>query len=355
MHHYPFLLPEFFDALEQSGSVCKATGWQPDHLTFSIDQQQLCMPLYRKYHSWGEYVFDWSWADAYRQHGIDYYPKLLTAIPFTPATGPRLRSSTELSPAHYQHAARLAIDIARESEVSSWHLLFPDVTLAMPELLHRSGVQYHWFNRNYDNFEDFLRALKSRKRKMILRERESCKKQGLSIEMLKGHELEEKHWSFFSQLYMRTYAKRSGTSGYLNEQFFLLLGRLLAGQIAMAIAYHRQNPVAAALYLFDDQCLYGRYWGCTEEFEHLHFELCYYQGIELAIEQKLKKFDAGAQGEHKILRGFEPVETHSYHWIRNPDFREAIADFLQRERTQLLRYRQQAASLLPYRQIESMQ
>ena len=356
---YPFLQPAFFHALEQSDSTGTQAGWQPQHIAIKESGQTIFMPCYLKSHSWGEYVFDWAWAEAYQRNGLAYYPKLVTAIPFSPVTGPRIRHQQEhsLSDHHYQQLAEQAIEQTREQQASGWHILFTDsdttpalaATQSQTELLHRTGIQYHWFNRDYRCFDDFLAQLKSRKRKMIRRERASSLATGLRIEMLSGDQISRELWSFFYRMYVNTYLKRSGSRGYLQPGFFSLLGELLPDQLAMAVAYREQQPVAAALYLFDEQRLYGRYWGCSEENEHLHFELCYYQGIELAIQRGLECFDAGAQGEHKILRGFEPVTTHSFHWIAEPTFREPIADFLRRETQHNQLHRQQAEALLPYR------
>lgn len=361
---YPFLRPEFFAALEDSGSVCSASGWTPHHLNINRDGRNLAfMPLYLKTHSWGEYVFDWSWADAYRRHGLEYYPKLLSAIPFTPATGPRIRFAEGADqPAVTRQLVNQVIELAQDSGASGWHLLFPEQQQLQlletcaddPHLMCRTGVQYHWFNVNqahsrYQSFEDFLAALSSRKRKMIRRERRQVAEQGFHIEVLGGDNISAGLWEFFYQVYHRTYLKRSGSAGYLSRDFFHQIGATMPEQVAMAVAYSHDKPVAAALYFFDNTTLYGRYWGCEREYDFLHFELCYYRGIDFAIARGLHKFDAGAQGEHKILRGFTPVETHSLHWIANPAFAEAVGKFLLQEQRQMERYREEAAELLPFK------
>jgi len=358
MAHYPFLDPRFLAALEDSGSAVAATGWTPCHRQLTACGRSLAfMPLYLKTHSMGEYVFDWSWADAYRRHGLAYYPKLLTAIPFTPTSGPRVRFGEG---ADRQAAAQQLIDdtleLAADTGASSWHLLFPDPSqlalFADPRLLHRKGVQYHWFNRGYHSFDDFLVSLTSRKRKMIRRERRQVAEQGFVVEAFSGAEITPDLWRLFALFYQRTYVKRSGSSGYLTPDFFARIGATLAEQCLLVTARRGDAVVAAAFYLFDDQTLYGRYWGCLREYDFLHFELCYYRGIEFAISRGLAKFDAGAQGEHKIVRGFEPVVTHSLHWIAEPAFRDAIARFLGEEDKHIRHHLAQARELLPYRQAE---
>lgn len=359
MPNYPFLTPAFLDALEQSGSVGPGSGWLPHHLRVTgAEGEQAFMPLYVKSHSWGEYVFDWSWAEAYRRHGLAYYPKLLSAIPFTPATGPRIRFAEGADPSSLsRELVRQAIDLARANGASSWHILFPDSdhlalleSVDSPRLMRRTGVQFHWFNRDYENFETFLAALASRRRKMIRRERRQVADQGFDIDMVPGEAIDHRLWSFFYRVYQRTYLKRSGNTGYLNRDFFFALGENLPDQIAMAVARRGGEPVAAALFFHDSDTLYGRYWGCEVEYDFLHFELCYYRGIDFAIKRGLHRFDAGAQGEHKILRGFSPVETHSLHWIADPAFADAVQHFLLQEQHHMTGYREEAATLLPYRQ-----
>ncbi len=355
MRDYPFLRPEFLDALEASDSAVASTGWEPHHLTVGGEGTGTAfMPLYLKGHSMGEYVFDFGWADAYRRNGLAYYPKLLTAIPFTPASGPRVRFSSDADRTSLvgQLTDRV-VELARENHLSSWHLLFPDEDqLALfrdQRLLHRRGVQYHWFNRGYDSFDDFLGALTSRKRKSLRKERRQVAEQALTTERLTGADLTQELLEEFWLFYQRTYLKRSGSTGYLTGAFFSLIGETLADQTLMTVARHEGRIVAAALYFFDDETLFGRYWGCLEEYDVLHFELCYYQGIEFAIERGLKKFDAGAQGEHKVIRGFEPVVTHSLHWIAEPAFEEAIARFLEQESRYIDQHVEQAREALPYK------
>ncbi len=353
--NYPFLEPAFLDALAASNSVGRGTGWEPLPIELRDHGQRLAlMPLYLKSHSWGEYVFDWAWADAYDRHGLDYYPKLVTAIPFSPATGPRVVYGAGVD--RRALARQLVAEVHRlagEVSASGWHLLFPDAPtlddFTGPDLMQRSGVQFHWFNRGYQDFDDFLERFVARKRKMVRRERRRIGEQGLRVEMLVGEDIGAPLWDFFFRLYQRTYLKRSGNRGYLTRDFFGRVGAAMPAQIAMAVAYDGADIVACALYFSDANTLYGRYWGAAREYDCLHFELCYYQGIDYAIRLGLQKFDAGAQGEHKILRGFEPVETHSLHWIRRAEFAAAIAQFIRREKNDNAAYMAQARSLLPYR------
>lgn len=362
---YPFLQPAFLNALEQSESVNGDSGWRVHHLVIEQGEKLLAfMPLYIKQHSYGEYVFDWSWAQAYQQHGFLYYPKLLSAIPFTPASGPRFihhpdYSLNDLWPLALEHIQLLM----EKTHASGWHCLFPPgssveqlQTLSPPELelLKRSGVQYHWFNRDYQSFDDFLACFNSRKRKNLRKERQRVSEQGLTLIRKQKADISADEWQLFFHCYQATYAKRSGHGGYLNQDFFRYLAQDFNQQIMMVIAYdNKQQGVAAALSFFDDQTLYGRYWGCLREYDYLHFEACYYQGIEFCIEQGLQHFDPGAQGEHKIQRGFEPVSTCSLHHLRHPDFQRAIKNFVAEEARQLQHYKEEAGQLLPFKRHES--
>ena len=369
MTYYPFLKPAFLEALVDSASVGPNTGWLPEHFSIEENGQTLAfMPTYLKDHSWGEYVFDWAWANAYQRNGLNYYPKLVTTVPFSPVTGPKVRfaepASVAAGKAHGQSIDRQALSqqlinkvLAKATEhedISSWHLLFPDAqtltNFTHPDLMLRCGVQFHWFNRAYQCFDDFLATFVSRKRKMVRKERRRISEQNISIEILEGAEIDRDLWAFFFRLYQNTYLKRSGSGGYLSADFFVRLGESLADNLAMAVATKDGERIACALYFHDANTLYGRYWGCVREYEYLHFELCYYQGIDYAIAKGLHKFDAGAQGEHKVLRGFEPVETHSMHWIKHPGFAEAIANFLDQERRDNAAYINNVRSVLPYKQ-----
>jgi hypothetical protein len=353
---FPFLKPAFLQALVDSGSVGPNTGWLPDHITIEKNNRtQAFMPTYLKDHSWGEYVFDWAWANAYQSNGLDYYPKLVSAIPFSPVSGPKAEFAHGLDHGELsQQLIEKAIARAVELDASSWHLLFPDnqtlLNFNHPELMDRSGVQFHWFNRNYQCFDDFLATFVSRKRKMVRKERRRITEQNIDIKVFEGAEINRDLWTFFYRLYQNTYLKRSGSGGYLTAEFFVRLGETLADNLAMAVATKDGERIACALYFHDANTLYGRYWGCVREYEYLHFELCYYQGIDYAIANQLQKFDAGAQGEHKILRGFEPVETHSLHWIKHPDFARAISRFLDQEKSSNKAYIVSASSVLPYKQ-----
>jgi predicted N-acyltransferase len=350
---YPFLRPAFLKALEDSGSVSPETGWTPIHLQLEEQNSQCFMPLYLKDHSMGEYVFDHAWANAYHQNGLEYYPKLITAVPFTPSTGIRVRTNDPLDRQHCIQFLDEVIRLADQVDASSWHLLFPSseqLTLFEdPRLLKRSGVQYHWLNKGYDDFDDFLGSMTSRKRKMIRKERSEIIKQDIRVELLVGQEITAEIWDLFYSLYERTYAKRNGTKGYLTRAFFAQIAATMPEQIAMSVGIKDEEPIACALYLFDSETLYGRYWGSLGEFPYLHFELCYYRGIELAIEKGLRRYDAGAQGEHKLVRGFEPVNTHSLHWIKHPQFKDAIARYLKSEDIGIAQHIEQAMGMLPFK------
>ncbi len=343
MSVFPFLSNAFFDALQGCGAATSATGWQPCHLQVGDSW----MPLYGRSHSRGEYVFDFSWADAYQRHGLAYYPKLVTAVPFTPVTGPRWRGG--LSAEDIWTGVQKAL---AEQQASGWHVLFPDEAsrerLRELPLVSRQACHFRWFNRDYREFEDFLGTFQSRKRKNLRKERRRVHEQGLTITRHQGGQITAADWAFFYQCYASTYLKR-GQLPYLNEAFFSTVGERLADQLMLVLARDGERPVAAALYFFDQTSLYGRYWGCLEERDGLHFELCYYQGIEFAIEQGLATFDPGVQGEHKILRGFEPVITWSLHHLREPAFQRAIADFCREEAEHVNRYREEACQLLPFR------
>jgi len=353
---YPFLRHEFLYGLEKTGCTTEETGWQPCHVVLRRGETRLAvMPLYLKSHSYGEYVFDWSWSDAWQRSGLRYYPKLVTAIPFTPATGPRLCTAPGLDATRgYRVVLQGIIQLAEQRDISSWHLLFPGKAVAkqlLREGLHRrTATQFHWFNDGYSSFDDFLAAFNSRKRKSINRERKRVQEQGLKLRTLTGADIGEQEWEQFYRFYQLTYAKRSGHGGYLNRSFFMETAAGMGNQVVMVLAYLDQQAVAGALYFRSSDTLYGRYWGCEREFDCLHFEACYYQGIEYCIEHKLARFDPGAQGEHKIQRGFRPVETYSNHWISDPQLSAAVGDFTRREEHHTEAYIRHAASLLPFRE-----
>jgi uncharacterized protein len=352
---YPFLRHHFLYGLEKTACTTAETGWQPFHLLLRQNNAVVAlMPLYLKSHSYGEYVFDWSWADAWRQSGLDYYPKLLTAIPFTPATGPRLCIAQGMDADQCLHAAVAAIqNLATKRAFSSWHILFPEEAVSEKLLaagLHRrAATQFHWFNDGYKTFDDFLATFNSRKRKSLNRERRRVAEQGLTLKTLTGSEIGTQHWEQFYRFYQLTYAKRSGHGGYLSRAFFVDTAAGMGEQVVMVLAYSGAHPVAGALYFRSTDTLYGRYWGCEREYDALHFEACYYQGIEYCIANGLQRFDPGAQGEHKIQRGFRPITTWSNHWIADPQLSAAVGDFTRREAQHNEQYRKAAATMLPFK------
>lgn len=350
----PFLCHSFFRALEDSGCTSPATGWTPHHLAFYLDGALAGFaPAFLKTHSRGEYVFDWAWADAYQRYGLDYYPKLLLAIPFTPCQGPRLLLDRPLRDTLTPETLHAALDsVAVDAGAHSWHLLFPDAAdqalLDHPNRLHRLGCQFHWHNHGYHSFDDFLAALTSRKRKSIRRERRQVAEQGITFAHFRGRDISEQVLGAFHVFYRATYLKR-GQRPYLNLEFFRALREQQPDQLHIVMAVKDGERIAGALFLTGEDTLFGRYWGCLDEYDHLHFETCYYQGIELAIQQGLARFDAGAQGEHKLIRGFEPVITHSWHWVAHTGFREAIARFTEEESEQVLAYYEDARTALPFK------
>ncbi len=351
----PFLKHEFLRALEDTGCTTSATGWQPCHLVGSDVEGQLlaAVPLYRKTNSYGEYVFDWSWADAYRSNGVPYYPKFLTAIPFTPSSGLRFLIREGIPrPQLMEFIVEVICRHAEEKDISSWHVLFPTESesdlLAGNGILQREGCQFHWFNHGYTSFDDFLNALSSRKRKNIRKERQAVQKEGIKFSFVSGHDISDQQWKHFYVFYQSTYLVR-GMQGYLSLEFFQQLGLTMPENLLLVEACLDNQVIAGALFFRDHRRLFGRYWGSLEEYRFLHFETCFYQGIEFCIRNGLVEFDAGAQGEHKIQRGFEPIRTVSNHWIRHPAFAEAIEDFLEHEQDHVQRYRREAGKLLPFK------
>jgi uncharacterized protein len=351
---YPFMRHEFLLALEESGCVSEQTGWQPKHLlVFENDKLIAVIPLYLKAHSRGEYVFDNQWAYAYEQNGVSYYPKWLTAIPFTPCQGLRIAINDH---ADQQQITELLIDfIKTQSEqngISSWHCLFPVgeqlESFRALGLAIREGVQFQWFNKGYQTFDDFLSTLNASKRKMLKRERRKVIEQGIEMVQLSGGEVSEYQWQVFYDFYQMTYLKH-GTRPYLNLDFFLRCAETMGDQLLLAFALKDGAYVGAALSFVGGDTLYGRYWGCLEEYNVLHFEACYYQGLDYCIAKGLKRFDSGAQGEHKIARGFEPVTTYSAHWFQDERFAKAITQFLVREKNAVTSYKEDAASYLPFK------
>lgn len=356
---YPFVRHEFLAALEASGCTSAATGWQPQHLLITDGEQLVAaMPGYNKTHSYGEYVFDWAWADVYRRYGFHYYPKWISAIPFTPCSGTRLLCTDHSRIADIiETVVRALNNHCEQQALSSWHCLFPDAILStqlQAQAVHqRLGCQFHWFNRGYLQFDDFLAQMNSRKRKNILKERRQVIEQGFRFSHKTGAQLTPIDWEIFYQLYRNTYLKRSGHQGYLSAQFFQMLGASMSENLVMICAENsaaaETGTIAAALFLRDSNTIYGRYWGCKEEYQFLHFETCYYQGIEFAIANQLQRFDGGAQGEHKIARGFEPVLTYSNHWLSSPVFRPAIEQFIAQEADSIRTYADEARASLPFK------
>ena len=352
----PFLSHAFLSALEDSGSVTAKSGWLPRHLVAEDAPGSVlgAMPLYLKGHSYGEYVFDWAWADAYERAGGRYFPKLLSAVPFTPVPGPRMliRPGAD-GPAVEEVLAGGIAGLVERLGVSSAHVNF--LPRAQWErlggfgFLQRTGVQYHWSNRGYADFEGFLAALSSRKRKAIRKERREVAESGLTIRRLSGDAIEHRHWDAFFHFYTDTSDRKWG-SPYLNRRFFALLGERLAERILLVVVERDGTPVAGALNLIGDDTLYGRNWGCVEEYRFLHFEACYYQAIEFAIERGLATVEAGAQGPHKLQRGYLPVETYSAHLIADPRLSDAVGDFLVRERRQVRQEIQRLDAESPFRQ-----
>jgi predicted N-acyltransferase len=328
----PFLSYAFLHALHESGSAAPDAGWQPQFIAlYNGEELAAALPLYVKYHSYGEYVFDWAWADAYQRNGLEYYPKLLSAIPFTPVTGPRLLARDA--------AARAAlIEVLRATqqatEVSSTHILFPpdDQARQLGEagFLLRSGVQFHWMNRGYANFEAFLATLEQKKRKNIRAERRKVAEAGVLLRRVRGVDALDEDWRFFTRCYRHTYAEH-GSKPYLNLDFFRRIGREMPGNLLLVIAERDGQPIASSLVVHDATTLYGRYWGALEHVPCLHFETAYYQPLEFCIEQGIQVFEGGAQGEHKMARGFLPTRTWSAHWLKHPAFADAIERFLERE------------------------
>ena len=352
---YPFMRHSFLYGLETTACTTADTGWQPCHLILRRGNEVAAlMPLYLKSHSYGEYVFDWSWADAWRQSGLSYYPKLLTAIPFTPATGPRLCVAAGVDKERCLEAAIAAVKkLANSRNLSSWHLLFPteavSETLLDAGLHRRAATQFHWFNQDYRSFDDFLATFNSRKRKSLNRERRRVVEQGITLKTLTGSDITKDNWEQFYHFYQLTYAKRSGHGGYLSRAFFMDTAAGMGDQVIMVLAYLDARAVAGALYFRSSDTLYGRYWGCEHEYDCLHFEACYYQGIEYCIANNLQRFDPGAQGEHKIQRGFRPITTWSNHWIADPQLSAAVGDFTRREAQHNEQYRQAASGMLPFK------
>lgn len=357
----PFVSHAFLSILEDSGSACAETGWQPCPLTLTDAGGAVvaCAPLYLKSHSYGEYVFDWSWADAFQRAGGAYYPKFQCAVPFTPATGPRLLTGTATGERRrilQQTLADGMIALAGANEASSVHITFPaDGEVATlsghNRLLHRTGIQFHWINEGYDSFDGFLAALNSRKRKTLRKEREKANAQGVRFLTLSGKDITPRHWQSFYGFYLAT-VDRKWSNAYLTERFFTLLGERMADSVVLVMGEDERTGelVCGALNLRGADTLYGRNWGATEQAKFLHFEACYYRAIEYAIAHGLKRVEAGAQGGHKLLRGYRPVLTHSLHWIAHPGLESAVSRALRQERAEITRTLAEMEADSPFRQ-----
>ncbi len=367
----PFIQYDFLHALETAYdhngeeifiACSKETGWQPYHLAF-FENNNICaaIPIYIKYHSYGEYIFDWTWANAYAQHNLNYYPKLLSSIPFTPIEGPRFlfknNIKESLKNAIYEKAVTLLKKTLDQHQLSSLHFLYTTAScsslLSDHGLAQRHSYQYHWLNKKsngkkYSDFSDFLSCLKSRKRKSIINERKSLEGKNLTIKKLRGEEITPELWDRFYYFYQLTYAKKSGHGGYLPKAFFTTVTKFMDKNMLMVTCSNKEEIIAAALFFFTSSTLYGRYWGSTIDIPGLHFECCYYQGIEFCIEHSLDLFNAGAQGEHKIQRGFSPVITYSNHWLKDEAFYKAVKQYINVEKTQIQEHCNYANTLLPF-------
>ena len=344
----PFLRHELFHALHETGCASERTGWEPRFVTLWEDGRlRGAMPLYRKSHSYGEYVFDWAWADAYHRHGLAYYPKYVSAVPFSPVQGSRLLAADESARTRLLRAGR---ELSRAG--SSLHVLFPPEeearVMARAGMLIRRGVQFHWRNPGYASFEQFLATLSHDKRKKIRQERRKVAAAGIRFRWLHGREIGAEHWAFFTRCYNTTY-RAHHSAPYLKRAFFERLGEALPECVLLVLAELEGKPLASALNLHSAQSLYGRYWGAVGYVPNLHFETCYYQAIEFCIARGIAVFEGGAQGEHKLARGFLPVQTFSAHWLQHEEFARAVEDFLARESAGVERYLDELGERAPFR------
>ncbi len=349
----PFTTHRFLAALDASGSTGKGTGWQTRPLVLRDGAAVAALPLYVKSHSQGEYIFDHGWAQALERAGGSYYPKLQVAVPFTPATGKRFLGD----PKWREALLETAISIADQNSLSSLHFTFcteeeAEALAGKHGLLHRITQQFHWENNGYADFDGFLAALSSRKRKMIRKERETARASGLTIRSLTGAQIEPQHWDAFWQFYQDTGARKWGTP-YLTRSFFDEVQRTMRDDVLLVLAFDGETPVAGALNFIGRETLFGRYWGCTQEHPCLHFELCYYQAIEWAIANGLARVEAGAQGEHKLARGYLPTPVHSLHYIADPSFRDAVARYLAEERRAVDEEIEVLTAYGPFRRVET--
>ncbi len=351
----PFLSHQFLIALERNGCVGENFGWHPKHLLVRNSAGRLlgAMPQYAKTNSYGEFVFDWSWADAYQRTGLRYYPKLVASTPYTPVTGARLLVAPEVNSVKTKSGMiDHAIEFARDIGYSGVHWLFTNAEdtqqLQAQGTILRLGCQYHWRNSGYHDFDHFLETFASRKRKKVRRERRRVQEQGITLKVLHGNEVDDQLWQtiyrFYSSIFERKFGIPTLTLGFFQE-----IGRSMGERLVLIVAFHQGRTVACAINFRSEDKLYGRIWGCAQDYHSLHFEACYYQGIEYCIQNGLRRFEPGAQGEHKISRGFLPTHTWSAHWIANPDLRRAIANFCRWERSMVHAQCEELSALSPYR------
>jgi len=345
---HPFLRHELFHALHETGCASERTGWLPRFVTLWLDGRlSAAMPLYLKSHSYGEYVFDWAWAEAYQRHGFDYYPKLVSAVPFSPVQGPRLLAADGEARGRLLRAA-----LTLAGDASSLHVLFPlpeeAGMMAEAGMMLRRGVQFHWRNPGYRSFEEFLAALSHDKRKKIRQERRRVHDAGVRFRWLLGRDIRSEDWLFFSRCYKTTYRAHHSTP-YLNRAFFERIGEALPDNVMLVVAELNGKPVASAMNVYSEKTLYGRYWGAALYVPNLHFEACYYQAIEFCIQRGIEVFEGGAQGEHKLSRGFLPVQTVSAHWLKHAEFARAVEQFLARETAGVDRYLDELNDRAPFR------
>jgi len=355
----PFLSYEFFTALEESQSVGADSGWELRAMLIWQGKTLVAIvPMYEKSHSYGEYVFDHAWANAYQKHQLAYYPKLLVAVPFTPVTANKILAKPEFDcPELTEFVFEAVKTLCSLEQYSSIHWLFIDEKqkrVAEKALYcHRKSVQFQWHNLDFRCFDDFLGRFTSRKRKDIRKERRKLLTQDVVIEHLSGDQISPQDMAFFYQCYRQTYIKRSGHTGYLTQRFFEQIYVNLRANVLLVIARQQASPIASALYLYNDSGLYGRYWGALKEVDGLHFECCYYSGIEFAIQRKLPIFNPGTQGEHKLLRGFEPIYCESVHHLNEPAFHAAVVDYVEQEHHTIEHYFEQTNAVVPFKKIQS--
>ena len=351
----PFTSYAFLSSLEESASIGNKTGWLPRYLVMHDESGNLAgaLPMYEKHHSWGEYVFDWAWANAWQQCGLAYYPKLIVAVPFSPVSGQRILIADGYAKEQVINGLhQAAIDFAREASYSSLHYLFPTSDecsyLQQQGLQIRHDVQFHWDNRDYQGFQEFLSTMSSRKRKKIARERRRVSEHGIEFNVISGQEISAVNMQNMYEFYLATIMAH-GSHAYLSSRFFQLLGQRMADNIVLIEAHYEGDIIAAALNIRHEDVLYGRYWGCKEEYHSLHFETCYYQAIDYCIMNGLSRFEGGAQGEHKLSRGFLPSITCSAHWMADEKLSSAISDFLDREKAHVAHYQQLLDQRSPFK------